>query len=213
MQSIFDLEFQHVDVDSKIAAALERLSQAFRVLLWEKGKRVKLSPIQIQILVYLYYHEHRETMGKIAREFRLTPATVSDAIKVLERKSLVSRQPLSEDRRVIYANLTTKGIKLAKQLSTWANEVRAVVATLPEEEKLVVLNFLMKLIESLQKSGIISVARMCITCKFFQPYAHAQNQAPHHCRLLDKPLAIAELRLDCPEHIPAEEALSGNRKA
>jgi hypothetical protein len=52
MPSIFDVKKQHHDVDSKIAAALERLSQAFRVLLWEKNKDYNLSPIQIQLLVY-----------------------------------------------------------------------------------------------------------------------------------------------------------------
>jgi DNA-binding MarR family transcriptional regulator len=201
MRSIFDLEFQHQDVDSKIAAALERLSQAFRVMLWEKAKIHNLSPIQIQILVYLLYHtEEQATVGQIAREFTLTPATVSDAVKSLENKHLAIREDLEADRRVTSVFLTKEGQKMARKLSTWANVVQEHISRFDAQDKLVVMNFLLQLIESLQRAGIITVARMCITCKFFQPYAHPLTENPHHCNLLDKPLANSELRLDCPEH-------------
>jgi hypothetical protein len=57
----------------------------------------------------------------------------------------------------------------------------------------------MHLIAALQNVGIITLARMCRTCRFFRP-DHHPGGAPHHCALLDKPLAERELRLDCPEH-------------
>lgn len=119
MTSIFELKYQHEDIDSKIAAALERLSQAFRVLLWEKTKTENLSPIQIQILVYLLYHtEEQATVGQIAREFTLTPATVSDAVKSLEKKELAFRKDLEADRRITSVFLTKEGKKMARNLST-----------------------------------------------------------------------------------------------
>lgn len=200
MKSIFNVDHQHDDLDSKIAAALERLSQAFRVLLWEKTKNYNLSPIQIQMLVFLLYHESSATVGQLAREFSLTPATVSDAISSLEQKNLAARQQSEIDRRSIAVLLTSEGKKMARKLSTWANVVQENVAEFDERDKLVVMNFLMRLIESLQKAGVITVARMCITCKFFQPNAHPKSVAPHHCQLLDQPLAHHALRLDCPEH-------------
>ncbi|MDZ7360348.1 MAG: MarR family transcriptional regulator [candidate division KSB1 bacterium] len=201
MPSLFDLSHQHQDVDSKIAAALERLSQAFRVLLWEKNKDYNLSPIQIQFLVYLLYHTTAQcTVSQLAKEFTLTPATVSDAITTLEEKELVSRARWQDDRRVAFVSLTAEGKKIARRLSTWANVIQENLAQFDAKEKVVVMKFLMRLIESLQQAGVITIARMCITCKFFQPEAHANTKAPHHCRLLDKPLANSEWRLDCPEH-------------
>lgn len=201
MHSIFDVTHQHQDVDSKIAAALERLSQAFRVLLWEKNKTCNLSPIQIQFLVYLLYHAAEQcTVGQLAKEFTLTPATVSDAITTLEEKKLVARERQEADRRVAWVSLTTEGKKTARKLSTWANVIQKNIAQFDAQEKVVVMKFLMRLIESLQQAGVITIARMCLTCKFFQPDAHPHAKAPHHCRLLDKPLANSELRLDCPEH-------------
>lgn len=200
MPSLFDLTHQHHDVDSKITAALERVSQAFRVLLWEKNKDYHLSPIQIQFLVYLLFHTAAQcTVGKLAQEFSLTPATVSDAITTLEGKKLVSREPWETDRRVAFVSLTTEGKNIARKLSTWANVVQANIAQFDKEEKVVVMKFLMRLIESLQQAGVITIARMCITCRFFRPNAHPHSAATHHCQLLNKPLANAELRLNCPE--------------
>lgn len=201
MHSIFNVVHQHQDLDSKIAAALERLSQAFRVLLWEKNKAHNLSPIQIQFLVHLLYHAaEKSTIGQLAKEFSLTPATVSDAITSLEKKKLVTREWWETDRRVASVALTAEGKKTARKLSTWANVVQENIADFDAAEKVVVMKFLMRLIESLQQTGVITIARMCITCKFFQPHAHPEATALHHCKLLDKALANSDLRLDCAEH-------------
>jgi hypothetical protein len=37
-KSAFDLEHQKSSIESKIVASLERVSQAFRVLLWNESK-------------------------------------------------------------------------------------------------------------------------------------------------------------------------------
>jgi hypothetical protein len=43
------------EIDGKIVDALGRVSQAFRVLLRNEGKLNALSPIQIQILIFLLF--------------------------------------------------------------------------------------------------------------------------------------------------------------
>lgn len=52
MDSVFNPASQHGDVDAKIVAALERLGQAFRILLREKAREHNLSPIGAPFLVY-----------------------------------------------------------------------------------------------------------------------------------------------------------------
>lgn len=201
MPSLFDVNAQHLEVDSKIAAALERMSQAFRVLLWEKTKTHQLSPIQVQFLVYLLYHPaSQSTISHLAKEYTLTPATVSDAITTLEEKKLVARERSTEDRRVAFVALTSTGKKMARKLASWAEVIREAIADFPAADKTIVMKFLMRLLAALQQAGVITIARMCLTCKFFQPEAHPHARAPHHCGLLNKPLADVELRLDCPEH-------------
>ncbi len=207
--SVFNLQAQHGDMDSKIVAALERLSQAFRSLLWDEVKQHELSPIQAQFLVHLLYHPPELCrVSQLAREFGLTQATVSDAVAALESKGLLYREPWQADRRVSTLRLTVDGARLAAQLSTWADAVRVNLMHFPPEQKEVVLHFLMRLIESLQRAGIVTVARMCITCRFFQagvpPHAAGDGStvAPYYCQLLQKPLFAGDLRVDCPEHQP-----------
>jgi DNA-binding MarR family transcriptional regulator len=201
LDSVFDPASQHEDVDSKIVASLERLGQVFRVLLREKAREHGLSAIQAQFLIYLLHHGvELRRVGQLAREFDLTPATVSDALDSLEEKGLVSREHWSEDRRMMTLRLSSEGELLAAELSTWANVVKEHVDLWPPREKEVVMRFMMRLIGSLQKSGFITVARMCVTCRFFERDAHQGAGSPHYCRLLDVPLAGSNMRVDCPEH-------------
>lgn len=201
MGSVFDPSFQHEDVDAKIVASLERLGQAFRVLLRERAREHSLSPIQAQFLVYLLYHDvELGRVGQLAREFDLTPATVSDAVVSLEAKGLLDRERWPEDRRVITLRLSPEGELVAAELSGWANMVREHLDLYPPQEREVVMRFLMRLIGSLQRSGVVTVARMCVTCRFFQRDVHPGLDTPHHCGLLDMPLGPGDPRVDCPEH-------------
>jgi DNA-binding MarR family transcriptional regulator len=204
LDSVFDLPSQHGDVDAKIVAALERLGQVFRILLRERAREYGLSPIGAQFLVYLLHHDvELRRVSQLAKEFRLTQATVSDAVASLEAKGLLDRELWPEDARVMTLRLSTRGELVATELSSWADTVKEYLDLYSSEEKAVVMRFLMRLIGSLQASGVISVARMCVTCRFFQRDAHGGTTSPHHCRLLDVPLGGTDLRFDCPEYEPA----------
>ena len=204
MGSVFDLCAQHNDVDAKIVAALERLSQVFRVRLRDEAWERDLSPTQAQFLIYLLHHNvELRRVSRLAREFDLTRATVSDAVASLETKGLVQREQWPEDRRVVTLQLTPDGEKLATTLSEWADPVREHLGRFSPQEREAVMRFLIGLIGSLQRSGLITIARMCVTCSFFLQDIHRGEPSPHHCGLLDVPLGGADLRVDCPEHEPA----------
>jgi len=55
-QSDFNLIHQNQNTESKIVASLERIAQAFRVLLWQESKEFALMPIQVQVLIFLLHH-------------------------------------------------------------------------------------------------------------------------------------------------------------
>lgn len=204
--SIFDLSFQHGDVDAKIVASLERLSDVFRVLLWKKATGRDLSPLQIQLLVFLWGHPPDfGRVGELARRFDLAEATVSDAITTLVEKGLVEKTPDPNDGRARVLTLTGDGAETAEDLSDWAAAVRDGLAASDESDKTAVLETLMDLIASLEEQGVITRARMCRTCRFFDEDAHEDPDAPHHCTLLDMPLGREDLRVDCPEHERSEE--------
>ncbi len=189
------------ELDEKLVAALERLSHVMRTLLWEEAVQSRLSPIQIQTLIYLSSHpEELCRVGQLAHEFGLTPATISDAVDALAEKGLLVRRPWPEDGRVLTLCLTTEGQRQAQRLSRWTEALQEQIAPFPLAEKERALRFFLELIERLYRAGIITVARVCLTCRFFRANAHPNSQTPHHCALMDKPLAESKLRVDCPEH-------------
>jgi hypothetical protein len=61
------------------------------------------------------------------------------------------------------------------------------------------------MIRSLQIKGRIPVARMCVSCRFFQPYRHRDPDRPHHCAFVDAPFGDGELRLECGDHAAATD--------
>jgi DNA-binding MarR family transcriptional regulator len=199
LASIFNPSDQE-NLDRKIAVGFERIAQALKTLVWEESKTSGLSPIQIQFLTALLHdNDDSVTIGFLASQFSLTPATVSDAITALEQKGLVVRERREEDKRTVFLSLTSKGKSSARKLSTWANLLEARVSELSDEQKVAVLHSLMSIIKGFQDDGVVSVTRMCVACKFFRPNVHKNALKPHHCAYIDRAFGDAELRIDCPE--------------
>ncbi|AFD06123.1 MarR family winged helix-turn-helix transcriptional regulator [Solitalea canadensis] len=197
-KSPFDLSHQNLTVDSKIVAALERISQAFRVLLWNESKELSLSPIQIQVLIFLLYHsDEKRKVSYMAHEFNMTKATISDSIKSLEQKELISKEYEQHDTRSYIIHLTPKGKELAEQTALFTNEIQTPVNKLLPDDKENLLLSLLNIISHLNKTGVITIQRMCMSCRH---YKTNYNGEAHFCALLNTKLETSELRVDCPEH-------------
>lgn len=196
-KSVFDLRQQNQFVEDKIVASLERISEAFRVLLWEESKQNGLSPIQIQILIFLLFHSaEKSRITYLATEFNMTKATISDAVKVLEKKKLVVRAYDENDNRSFTLTLSRAGKTVAEKSSMFANVMRKNLEQIPVAQKQSLLNSLLTMIGQLNQAGIISTQRMCVNCRYF-------TAAPSkYCHLMQKPLQDAELQVDCGEHVP-----------
>ena len=70
MSSSFDPKVQELSVESKIVVALERISEAFKVSLWNENKKYNVSTLQLQILTFLLFHpEEFRTVSHLAKEF------------------------------------------------------------------------------------------------------------------------------------------------
>ena len=86
--SSFNPEWQNASLSAKITSGLERIASLFKVLLWEQSKTTVLSPIQIQLIIFIRYHDDSLcNVSYLASEFNLTKATVSDAIRILQEKN------------------------------------------------------------------------------------------------------------------------------
>lgn len=194
--SAFDLNKQNQHIESKIVVALERISEAFRVLLWQESKENALSPIQNQILIFLLFHKEQLCkVSYLAQEFNLTKATISDSIKVLLQKGLIEKKESIEDSRSFSVLLTGSGREIAHKTATFAEAIEKTLYQINEGKKEVLLTSLFHVIEQLNRNEIITIQRMCRTCRFYQ-----NTEGGHYCQLLEKKLLDTELRIDCPEH-------------
>ncbi|HZW28967.1 MAG TPA: MarR family transcriptional regulator [Trueperaceae bacterium] len=208
MAGTFDLEEQHWDLDAKLVAAAERLGQALRVMLRREAQRHGLSPIQLQVLVQVGQRAYPKRVGALAARFDVSAPTLSDAVAALEAKGLVRRRPGTDDRRAVELELTEDGREVAESAEGWAELARGLAAALPRESKLEAFETLTALIAGLQAEGVVTVARMCRTCRFLRQ----GTDTPYHCALLDLPLRRDDLRVDCPEHEPCGERAVGGRR-
>jgi DNA-binding MarR family transcriptional regulator len=193
--SVFKLDDQNSSLDSKIVAGLERLSQVFRILLWEKAKEHGLSPIQIQLLIFIKHHsQEKATVSYLAQEFNLTKPTISDAIKVLEQKKIVKKYIDANDTRSYTIQLTAAGIKIVLETEDFANPLAEIVSKSNQAGKLVLWENIYSLISQLNKLQIISVQRTCFNCKHYS----MKNKNPF-CSLLEQKLQVRDIRIDCEE--------------
>jgi len=200
VKSIFNHKYQHSDIDAKLVLALERISHVFRVLLWEQTKKYNLSPIQTQILIYIFHQpDFDKNITTLAQRLNITKATVSDAVKSLEQKKLISKVADKEDSRYFYLNLTQKGKDLVKKIESWGDKVKENFKDISESDKTHLYENLLKLLISFEESGIINKNRICFTCSHFE-VKKKNNSKLYFCQLLNLPLKINELRVDCPEH-------------
>ncbi|MER3465388.1 MAG: MarR family transcriptional regulator [Chitinophagaceae bacterium] len=194
--SSFNLNEQNQKVESRIVVALERISEAFRVLLWNESKENALSPIQIQILIFLLFHSDEMCkVSYLAQEFNMTKATISDSVKILLQKGLIQKFDHPEDTRSNIIDLTSKGRQIAEKSANFAFAIEQPLSTLSQEQKEIILSGLLKLIDELHKAGIITIQRMCFTCLNYQ-----HTNGKHYCKLLQTKLQNTELRIDCAEH-------------
>lgn len=189
------------DLETKIIASLERFTHIFRVAIWNSATQTGLSPIQIQFLLFLDAQKvGKRRVSVIAHEFGLTQATVSDSVRVLREKGLLIQKTSTRDKRIAQLHVTAAGKKMIGQLSTWTNEIRDAIVSLPQERREQGLHFLMELLASLHANGCIIPARMCILCLNFRKNAHEDILKPHHCGLLDIALSLSDLKIDCDLH-------------
>lgn len=193
-----NLEHQNKSVDSRIVVALERISQVFRILLWNESKALSLSPTQVQVLIFLLNHGiEKGNVSFLASEFDVTKASMSETIKVLLGKKLVKKIANSVDSRSQTICLTPKGKDMTSKTSLFASELQKPVERMGTDEKTNLLLSLLEMIHHLNVEGVITEQRMCFSCA---NYRSGNKHGGSFCTLLNAKLATSDLRLDCPEH-------------
>ena len=190
-----------------LAAALRRLGQLTHTASWDQWAAQRLTPTQRRILEFLGSRHENLTLSAVARELGVTPATASDSVSALEAKGLVRKRRSLVDGRALALMLTTEGRDSVTGLAALPDPMQAAFGSLSGSEQETLYRTAMKMLHDLQESGALPVSRMCVRCKYFEPFRHPHSPTPHHCGLVGAPLADRHLRIDCPEHELCETSL------
>lgn len=192
------------DLDAKLVAALERVGTALRAHARAVAGGAGISVLQAQVLDRLARAAHvSPTVTALTAELDVTQPTISEALTALVQKGYVERLRARHDRRSVHLRLSRSGRELVRGLAAAEDQLAGIAADLDPERKATTLQTLLDLIAGLQREGLLTVARTCVSCRFFARDTHEGSAIPHHCLLLDQPLHPAALRVDCPEHEPA----------
>ncbi|RRJ63780.1 MarR family transcriptional regulator [Paenibacillus oralis] len=110
------------------------------------GSKIQgFNPTAFAVLEVLYY-KGSQPIQQIGAKLLLQSGNVTYVIDKLETAGLLHRTPCPRDRRVIYAELTSKGQALMDQLyPEFANRIDYALSGLNDEEKNTMIDLLKKM--------------------------------------------------------------------
>lgn len=197
-----------MDLDSsahQLATGLVRVAVAVRQSDDPAAAGLERTLAQQQVLLLLSRRREVYPLDELSADLGMNAQTTLAAVSTLVREGLVGMDPSpSYAPHDVRVSLTQRGRDQSPELLHWAADLLAELGNLDEAGQRQLLTVVVGQIRQLQLAGQIPVTQMCVTCRFFDGYAHAGTPEPHHCWLVDTPFGHAQLRLRCPEQEPAD---------
>ena len=186
----------------RLATGLARVAVAMHLAADDPAAGLERTLAQQQLLLLLSRRRDGYTLTDLAADAGMTAPATETSIGTLVREGLVVLGPAASPSEVP-VKITDRGRAQAPELLHWAADLLAELRNLDEIGQRQLLQVVTGHIRRLQRQGQIPVVKMCLTCRFFDGYAHPGNADPHHCRLVDAAFGHQLLRLRCPEQEPA----------
>jgi len=175
----------------RIKELIDRLARINAADEWSED----INPTQWTALSYLAQaNGFSRSPSQVAEFMTATRGTVSQTLKTLARKGLITEIRFDHDKRSISYSVTENGEKLFQKTSA----IEEAVLLLNGDETSSLLTGLEKLIrKTLQQRGLRSFG-VCETCKH-----HSMNSQGGFCELLGESLSPVEAKQICYEHAKA----------
>ena len=158
----------------------------------------ELNPAQWEALRFIARaNRFSRTPAALAEYVGSTRGTVSQTLIALEQKRHLTRRPSTRDGRSIELELTAAGERMLKD-----DPILLLAADLAQVD----VTRLNAVAETLRGALHSLITRnggrafgACFTCRHFRKAANPAARTPHHCALLDEPLAEADSVAICVE--------------
>jgi DNA-binding MarR family transcriptional regulator len=186
-------------IHHRIREGLSRVAMVMRSDDWSRARTTGLNPTQHAIVELLEGRPAGLGVKDIAFHLGVSQPTATDSIVALERKGYIAKRPRPDDKRSVDVCLTEEG-RAVLEIGPSENMAELAVEALTQHEQEYLLMTLVKMIRLLQQRDAIPIQRMCVSCRFFSPFAHVDAAKPHHCNFVDAPFGQRDFRIDCRDH-------------
>ncbi|MGH1486878.1 MAG: MarR family winged helix-turn-helix transcriptional regulator [Cellvibrionaceae bacterium] len=177
---------------------IERLANLLRHEARNAGQTLDLQPVQHDALYYLSIcNRYSDTPLAVAEFLGLTKGTVSQTLKVLEGRRLISKEKDTNDKRIVHLSLTAAGEQYIENALPPVNFLDALeTVTAKKQDDLV--KQLKHLLNAYQTTSGRTGFGVCQQCQ------HNQSQDGQFiCGLTNDPLSIEDTALICREFATA----------
>ncbi len=175
---------------------IERLGNLLRNELRRAGGEHGLQPVQLEALHYLSIcNRYSDTPMAVTEYLGQTKGTVSQSLKVLEKKRLISKHADANDGRITHLRVTRAGLHLiAATIPTpvFSNACE----NLPERSQQKIVESLRDLLHAVQRANDMKSFGVCSTCR----YHRVLGKNDFLCGLTEEPLSEDDIQLICREH-------------
>lgn len=173
---------------------LERIGNLLRAEQRLVGNDLGLQEVHLQVLLYLSRcNRYSNTPVAVSDYLNATKGTVSQSLKVLEKKGYIRKKTDTQDKRVVRLMLTSQGKKLMERAIP--PTIFAHAAQEMSSEQLQSLTIVLtQLLATLQKANQSRSFGVCQTCRFFL------EEDGFRCGLTQEPLTKDERLRICREH-------------
>lgn len=187
---------------SDLYVLLERLGTLLRSELRRAATAEDLKEVQLEAIHYLAScNRYSNTPAAVTEYLALTKGTVSQTLRALEAKGVVTKSPDPEDARVVRLSLTRSGKSLARRTLP-PTILSDVTEALGKRRLASTETELRGLLSALQRAGQNRAFGVCRTCAHFR----TEGKNSYRCGLTSEPLLIDETSLICREHEPGNAA-------
>ncbi|WP_027964877.1 MarR family winged helix-turn-helix transcriptional regulator [Halalkalibacillus halophilus] len=133
------------DPSLKLFVVLTKASKTISDLVQHDMTNYGLNPTEFALLELLY-HRGEQPLQKIGERILLTSGSITYVVNNLEKKGFLTRNPSDTDRRVTYAEITSKGRELLNKIfpEHW-KAIERILSGLDEEEKIQAIELIKKL--------------------------------------------------------------------
>jgi DNA-binding MarR family transcriptional regulator len=182
---------------------IERIGNLLRTEIRKAGNDLGLQPVHLQALNYLARcNRYSDTSAAVTDYLGATKGTVSQTLKVLEKKAFVIKVTDLEDKRVQHLKVSNSGRELLSACLPPSTFLEA-SNRINDADRDRLAGLLTRMLGELQRANQSKTFGVCKSCDFFR-----SDRNGYHCGLTSEPLSLADSEKICREHAPVKTAES-----